>query len=371
MSRYSRHIILSEIGQIGQDKLSNAKVLVVGAGGLGCPVLQYLAAAGIGTLGIIDFDVVEESNLQRQILFGTSNLGQNKANAAKARLEDLNDTITIKAYPYKLDYQNVLELFNQYDIIVDGSDNFETRYLVNDACILTNKPLVFGAIYKFEGQVSVFNYQNGPSYRCLFPNPPKKDSVPNCSEIGVLGVLPGVIGSMQANEVLKIVLGIGKVLNGKLLCYNALTSQTSILKINKSETEISKVLKEQDSFHKKYLENNCDFESIEISINSILDNEKVQFIDVRELNELPKIENITITSIPLSELKNSIHKIDSEKKKVIFCQAGIRSKQAVSILNNLNISNCYSIKEGASEIIEIINNRHYTEGTNQAICPKQ
>jgi len=371
MSRYSRHIILSEIGQIGQDKLSNAKVLVVGAGGLGCPVLQYLAAAGIGTLGIIDFDVVEESNLHRQILFGTSNLGQNKANAAKTRLEDLNDTITINTYSYKLDYQNALDLFNQYDIIVDGSDNFETRYLVNDACILTNKPLVFGAIYKFEGQVSVFNYQNGPSYRCLFPKPPKKDSVPNCSEIGVLGVLPGIIGSMQANEVLKIVLGIGNVLKGKLLCYNALTSQTSTLKINKSEIEITKVFKEQNSFHKKDLVSNCGFESIEISINTIIDNEKVQFIDVREPHELPKIETISITSIPLSELKNSIHKIDSEKKKVIFCQAGIRSKQAVSILNSLNISNCYSIKEGASEIIEIINNRHYTEGTNQAICSKQ
>ena len=234
MNRYNRHIILSEIGQIGQDKLSNAKVLVVGAGGLGCPVLQYLAAAGIGTLGIIDFDVVEASNLQRQVLFGNSSLGQNKAEAAKIRLEDLNDTITINAYPFPLDHQNALDLFNQYDIIVDGSDNFETRYLVNDACILTNKPLVFGAIYKFEGQVSVFNYENGPSYRCLFPNPPKKDSVPNCSEIGVLGVLPGIIGSMQANEVLKIILGIGNVLSGKLLCFNALTNQTSILKVKKS-----------------------------------------------------------------------------------------------------------------------------------------
>lgn len=354
MSRYSRHIILSEIGQIGQDKLTNAKVLVVGAGGLGCPVLQYLAAAGIGTLGIIDFDTVEESNLQRQVLFGSLSLGQNKAISAKKRLEDLNETITINAYPYKLDYQNSFDLFNQYDIIVDGSDNFETRYLVNDACIITNKPLVFGAIYKFEGQVSVFNYQNGPSYRCLFPNPPKKDAVPNCSEIGVLGVLPGIIGSMQANEVLKIVLGIGNVLNGKLLCYNALTSQTSTLKINKSETEISKVLKEQNSFHNKAILSNCDFESIEISINSILDNEKVQFIDVREFNEVPKIETISITSIPLGELKNSIHKIDSEKKKVIFCQAGIRSKQAVTILNNLKISNCYSIKEGAAEIKAII-----------------
>ena len=226
MNRYSRHIILSEIGQIGQDRISNTKVLVIGAGGLGCPILQYLTAAGVGTIGIIDFDVVELSNLQRQVLFGTSSLGKNKAIAAKARLEDLNDSISIIAYPEPLTYQNAIALFNQYNIIVDGSDNFETRYLVNDACIITNKPLVFGAIYKFEGQVSVFNYQNGPSYRCLFPTPPKKDSVPNCSEIGVLGVLPGIIGSMQANEVLKIILGLGNSLSGKLLCYNALTSQT-------------------------------------------------------------------------------------------------------------------------------------------------
>lgn len=347
MSRYNRHIILSEIGQKGQDKLTNAKVLVVGAGGLGCPVLQYLAAAGIGTLGIIDFDVVEESNLQRQILFGTSSLGQNKAIVSKKRLEDLNDTITIYAYPYKLDYQNALDLFNQYDIIVDGTDNFETRYLVNDACIITNLPLVFGSIYKFEGQVSVFNYQSGPSYRCLFPNTPEKDSVPNCSETGVLGVLPGIIGSMQANEVLKIILGIGNILNGKLLCYNALTSQTSILKLNKSEIEISKVLKEQDSFHKKQLISNCESESNTISIKEVLFKDNIQFIDVREPHELPKIEAI---SIPLSELENSIHKIDSEKRKVIFCQSGTRSKQAVSILKNLNIADCYSIKEGASEI---------------------
>ncbi len=371
MSRYSRHIILSEIGQIGQDKLSNTKALVVGAGGLGCPVLQYLAAAGIGTLGIIDFDIVEVSNLQRQVLFGTSSLGENKAIAAKKRLEDLNNDISIIAYPKKLTYQNAIELFKQYDIIVDGSDNFETRYLVNDACIITNKPLVFGAIYKFEGQVSVFNYQNGPSYRCLFPNPPKKDTVPNCSEIGVLGVLPGIIGSMQANEVLKIVLGIGNVLKGKLLCYNALTAQTSFLKINKSEAEISKILKEQNYFHTKELNTNCEFEPVEISIHEISFLEDIQFIDIRESHELPKIEAIEIISIPLLELEKSIHKIESQKKKVIFCQAGIRSKQAVSILNSLNITNCYSIKEGAWEIKNIIDKRHREEGTTEAISSKQ
>ena len=364
MSRYSRHIVLSEIGQIGQDKLSNAKVLVVGAGGLGCPVLQYLAAAGIGTLGIIDFDVVEKTNLQRQVLFGASSLGQNKAEAAKIRLEDLNDDICIIAYPIRLTYQNAIELFNQYDIIVDGSDNFETRYLVNDACIITNKPLVFSAIYKFEGQVSVFNYQNGPSYRCIFPNPPKKDAVPNCSEIGVLGVLPGIIGCMQANEVLKIILGIGNVLSGKLLCYNALTSQILFLKINKIEYEFSKVLNEQYSFQNKELNINCEIKVLEISIKDVSNFENVQFIDVREFDEIPKIEHLNIINLPLSTLENNLSKIDLKIKKIIFCQSGIRSKKAVLVLKNQNITNCFSLKEGASEIINFIKKQeklHYND----------
>ncbi|MGB5419847.1 molybdopterin-synthase adenylyltransferase MoeB [Algibacter sp.] len=350
MSRYNRHIILSEIGQEGQDKISNAKVLVIGAGGLGCPVLQYLTAAGIGTIGVIDFDVVELSNLQRQVLYGSASLGQNKADAAKAKLEDLNDAISIIAYPEQLTHQNAINLFNQYDIIVDGSDNFETRYLVNDASIITNKPLVFGAIYKFEGQVSVFNFNNGPSYRCLFPSPPKKDTIPNCSEIGVLGVLPGIIGSMQANEVLKIVLGIGHVLSGKLLCYNALTTQTSTLKIKRNEASFLSVLEEKDHFENKVININCEVHVIEVSINDIISKENIQFIDVRESHELPKVENINATNIPLNHLKDNLHKIDSDKKKVLFCQSGIRSKKAVLILQNAKIKNCFSLKEGALEL---------------------
>lgn len=358
MSRYNRQIILSEIGQAGQDKLSNAKVLVIGAGGLGCPILQYLAAAGIGTLGIIDFDVVEISNLHRQVLFGTSSLGKNKAEAAKTRLEDLNPEISIIAYAEKLTYQNALELFRNYDIIVDGSDNFETRYLTNDASIITNKPLVFGSIYKFEGQVSVFNYQNGSSYRCLFPNPPKKDAVPNCAEIGVLGVLPGVIGSFQANEVLKLILGIGNALSGKLFCYNALTSETLILKINKSPEQIEKVLKEKHTFHLKHMESNCEFPSDVVSIKEVTNFENAQFIDVRETHEQPKINNLKITYIPLNQIENNLNKIDKLKNTFIFCQSGIRSKQAVTILKKLNINDCFSIKEGASEIIDFINKEH-------------
>lgn len=369
-NRYNRHIILSEIGQKGQDKISNAKVLAIGAGGLGCPVLQYLTAAGIGTIGIVDFDTVEISNLQRQVLFGKSSLGQNKAIAAKQRLEDLNDEISIIAYAEKLTHQNAINLFNQYDIIVDGSDNFETRYLVNDASIITRKPLVFGAIYKFEGQVSVFNYQNGPSYRCLFSNPPKKDAVPNCSEIGVLGVLPGIIGSMQANEVLKIILGIGNILSGKLLCYNALTTQTTTLKIKRNENSFQSVLKEKENFQKKEININCEVEILEVSIKNIISDENIQFIDVREPNELPKVESIDVTYIPLNQLAQNLNKIDSNKKKVLFCQSGIRSKKAVQILNKLNIKNCFSLKEGVIEIINFTNNQHCKEGTTEAISSK-
>ena len=350
VSRYNRHIILSEIGQDGQDKISNAKVLVIGAGGLGCPVLQYLTAAGVGTLGIIDFDVVELSNLQRQILFGTSTLGKNKAIAAKERLQDLNNTNTINAYPEPLTYQNALELFQQYDIIIDGSDNFETRYLVNDACIITNKPLVFGAIYKFEGQVSVFNYNDGPSYRCLFPKPPQKDTVPSCSDIGVLGVLPGIIGSMQANEVLKMILGLGDVLSGKLLCYNALKSKITTLKVKRNKTIIQSVLDEKQQFKNKQINIDCLNEIDTISISDVLQNDNIQFIDVRECHEQPKVTAVKVTSIPLSSLEDLINKVDTTKKKIIFCQSGMRSKKAVNQLKTLNVKNCFSLIEGANEI---------------------
>lgn len=354
-NRYNRHIILSEIGQSGQDKLLNAKVLMVGAGGLGCPVLQYLASAGVGTIGIIDDDVVELSNLQRQILFGKSTIGKNKAEAAKRRLIDLNDSITIHAYPEKLTYKNAIEHFNQYDIIVDGTDNFETRYLINDACIITNKPLVFGAIYKFQGQVSVFNYKNGPSYRCAFPNKPNGDAIPNCSEIGVLGVLPGIIGTIQANEVLKMILEIGNVLTGKLYYYDALSNKTTILHVKRSEDTIQSILLTKDDFEKNDLELSCQFNVNEISIVDVLGNKNVQIIDIRERHEQPKVKKTPVLEIPLSEFDKHIDKIDKTKEIAIFCHSGIRSKTAVSKLMRHNILNCFSIKEGASQIINYLN----------------
>lgn len=350
MSRYNRHIILSDVGQEGQNKISNAKVLVVGAGGLGCPILQYLTAAGVGAIGVIDFDTVEESNLQRQILFGTSSLKTNKALAAKERLEDLNPTIEVHAYNEALTPQNALKLFNDYDIIVDGTDNFETRYLINDAAIITNKPIVYGAIYKFEGQVSVFNYKNGPSYRCLFPSPPKEGSVANCSEVGVLGVLPGIIGTLQANEVLKIILGFTGVLSGKLFCYNSKTSETYTLKIKKSDSEIDKVLSREEKFQTQEFNFNCS--SKNASLKDLNKFENIQFIDVREFHEEPKVELNNCVQIPLHNLISRIGEISTTKTIVIFCQSGIRSKTAVEILEKHNILNSFSLIEGAAAIIE-------------------
>ena len=231
IKRYARHLILPEIGEEGQLKLKQAKILVIGTGGLGCPVLHYLCAAGAGTIGIIDGDKVEESNLQRQILFSSCDVGKQKADVAKEKLSGQNPLIKITAYCQLLTANNALEVITEYDIVIDGSDNFATRYLVNDACVILNKILVFGSIFKFEGQVSVFNYQNGPTYRCLYPEPPSHGEIPNCAEAGVLGVLPGICGTLMANEVIKIITGTGKVLSGELLAFDALNMQFNFFKV--------------------------------------------------------------------------------------------------------------------------------------------
>ncbi|MBJ7880409.1 HesA/MoeB/ThiF family protein [Gelidibacter salicanalis] len=348
MSRYSRHIVLDEIGQAGQDKISAAKVLVIGAGGLGCPVLQYLVAAGIGKIGVVDYDTVDESNLQRQVLYNTASIGQKKVIAAKERLQQLNPTITIETYPEKLVSENVIEIFKDYDIIVDGTDNFSTRYLINDAAIILDKPLVYGAIFKFEGQVTVFNYKGGPSYRCLFPTPPQKGSVPNCSEIGVLGVLPGIIGTMQANEVLKIILGIGTPLSGKLYCFNTLTNQSMTIGINREEPTIAMVKQRGLNFENIEETTFCSNNAFEIGIESIISEDDIQFIDVRGLSEMPRIEREDILEIPLPQLTKRLELISRKKKIIIFCKSGIRSAQAVAILKEQNITNCWSLKDGVS-----------------------
>ena len=239
LRRYNRHLMLPEIGTEGQEALKEAKVLVVGAGGLGCPVLQYLAAIGVGKLGIIDFDNVDEENLQRQVLYGLHDLGKLKAIIAKTRLQHLNPLVDYEIINIRMDKENALEIIHQYDIVVDATDNYPTRYLINDACVILKKPMVYGSIFKFEGQLSVFNYKEGPTYRCLYPTIPGKREAPDPSEIGVIGVLPGIIGSFQANEVIKMIIGKGKILSGKLLVINILDPSMYTVNIKKNLENLS------------------------------------------------------------------------------------------------------------------------------------
>lgn len=348
--RYSRHILLSEVGEKGQEELKSAKVLVIGAGGLSCPALQYLTAAGVGKIGVIDFDVVDESNLQRQILFSVDDIGKNKAQQAIERLRKLNPFIEFDCYPEKLTPQNAIRIFESYDIVLDGSDNFSTRYMVNDACIILRKPLVYAAIHKFEGQVSVFNYQGGPSYRCLFPTPPEVGTVQNCSEVGVLGVLPGIIGAMQANEVVKIILGIGKVLSGKLSIINILLNTSYVLDIAKNQDEIDAVLANKEIFPVTDYDFFCGVkthQNEEIAVDelkAIIGKESLTIIDVREFYETPKVEELNALNIPLGELEEA--EIITEKPIVVFCQHGIRSQKAAEILKKKGFPNVRSLKGG-------------------------
>lgn len=328
---YSRHILLDQIGIEGQEKIKSAKVLVIGAGGLGCPIIQYLTAAGVGTIGVMDGDTVDTTNLQRQILFTVDDIGKSKARSAVNRMKQLNPYVRFNVIDSFLTVENAIELFKPYDIIVDGSDNFQTRYLCNDATVLTNKPLVFGSIFKFEGQVSVFNYQNGPTYRCLYPEPPKYGSVPSCSEIGVLGVLPGIVGSYQANEVVKVICGIGEVLNGKLLTINTLTNQNFVLSFQKNKNIKITELIDYDFF--------CGTDKVEDSatINydellALLEDDKIELIDIRTSTERA-IKNIGGKHIPEEEIRNNPLILNSKKKIVLYCESGNRSSQLIKDLH--------------------------------------
>lgn len=331
--QYNRHLILDDIGLDGQLKLKAAKVLVIGAGGLGCPILQYLMAAGVGNIGVIDDDRIDQSNLQRQILYSFRDVGELKALKAVQRLKGLNPFIEITPYTYRLTSENAIQLFEQYDIIVDGTDNFSTRYLVNDAAVLAGKPVVFGSIFKFEGQVSVFNFENGPTYRCLYPNPPKANEIPNCSEMGVIGVLPGIIGSFQANEVIKIICGIGSVMSGRLLTYDSLTMQQSIFSLQKNnEIEILELEKDYNVI--------CGINSpiSEISLSELEKNpSKYNLLDVRRIEER-EANNIGGTHIPLHELEMRKNEVPLDKALVVYCKAGVRSQMAIEVLKNENIS---------------------------------
>jgi molybdopterin/thiamine biosynthesis adenylyltransferase/rhodanese-related sulfurtransferase/molybdopterin converting factor small subunit len=354
---YSRHLILPEVGTLGQRKLKAAKVLMIGAGGLGSPTGLYLAAAGVGTLGLVDFDVVDESNLHRQVLFGRSAVGRPKIQAATDRLRDLNPHIKVIPHETRLDSSNAMELFKDYDVIVDGTDNFPTRYLVNDACVLSGKPNVYGSIFRFEGQVSIFWGAQGPCYRCLFPEPPPPGLVPSCAEGGVLGVLPGIIGSLQANEVIKLIVGAGDPLIGRLVLFDALKLKFRELKLRKSpdcpicsERPTQTGLIDYEQFcgidpHADAVE--AEFEVSTPEFKSWLDEGRpVTLVDVRNPPEweICRIDGAKL--IPLGELQDRMGELDPADTIVVHCHHGGRSAQAVKFLRQMGFSRAINLAGG-------------------------
>jgi len=358
--RYQRQILLKEFGIAAQKKLMHVKVLVVGAGGLGCPVLQYLAAAGVGTIGIVDSDVISLTNLHRQVLFTMDDIGLSKAEIAARKLKALNDEINIIPYNIQLTNENALGVIKEYDIVVDGTDNFSSRYIINDACVLLNKPLIYGAISKFEGQVAVLNVKDklnirAVNYRDLFPVPPKEDEVLNCAEAGVLGVLPGLIGTMQANETIKLITGIGEPLINKMLTYNALNNSSYEFNLSVNEEAQVFIPKDEEAFLKMNYELLCaseinnSFEIDEIQFDGFIKDDKVMIIDVREKDESPFIKEFEHIQISLGDLMKK-QKLIEKNKVVVFCQSGKRSLQAVQLLNELfSDKKVYSLKGGIVE----------------------
>ena len=356
MYRYQRQIILDELGLEGQKKLLAAKVLVIGAGGLGCPALQYLTAAGIGTIGILDFDTIEITNLNRQILYHENDINKPKAVTAKQKLALLNSTIKFIVHQLKIENTNALSVIKEYDLVLDCTDNFSTRYLINDACVILNKPLIYGAILKFEGQVAVFNLQsktfkNKTNYRDLFPQPPDADTVQSCSEAGVLGVLPGIIGTMQAAEAIKIITGMGQPLSNQLFTYNAWNNAVYTFEISTSETNNILMPTDEDTFLQFNYDLFCNFQSQnEISIAAFEQlrlNQNITIIDVREWNELPEVKHFSHLKIPLSDFEKSIDELINSKQVILFCQSGNRSLKAMYLLSKRYPSvQVYSLKGG-------------------------
>lgn len=349
MQRYSRQIILPNFGAEAQSHLLNSKVLVVGAGGLGIPVLQYLAAAGVGKLGIADGDVIEISNLQRQVLYNETEIGKNKARTAGEKIAKLNSAIKLEVYDYFIDQASVFNIIEGYDVVVDCTDHFSIRYLLNDVCYLQKKPLVFASIYQFEAQLSVFHYGENPyNLRDVFSEIPNEKAVPNCNEAGVIGTNAGITGSLQANEVIKIITKIGVVNSGKLLLFNSLSNQITQLSIFKNEKIFLPTSKEE------ILQNNYGFfcadefslEELK-DLEHILSQEKSVLIDVREKNELPKITIFPVLEIPLSDLPENITLLQQFDVLVFICKSGIRSKKAVLLLQEKGYAKpCYSVQKG-------------------------
>lgn len=358
--RYSRHLLIPEVGLEGQRKLKAASVLVVGTGGLGSPISLYLAAAGIGHIGLVDYDVVEYSNLQRQVIHGTATLGKSKVESARQRMLDLNPDISVDVYNEPFTSLNARQIAEPYQIIIDGSDNFPTRYLINDLCVMTGKPYIYGSIYRFEGQVSVFDARTGPCYRCLFPEPPPPGLVPSCAEGGVLGVLPGTIGTLQATEAIKLIVGIGTSLNGRLLLFNALDMSFEYIKLKKNpnckvcspSAEVTDLI-DYDAFcgvrgigH----EEGSAGEEYDITASELAEQlavgTKLRLIDVREPHEL-EISHITGAQlIPLGELASHISELDSAEEIIMICKSGTRSVRALEMLCSAGFRKVRNLRGG-------------------------
>jgi len=345
IERYARHLILPDVGVEGQQRLKAARVLIVGAGGLGSPVALYLAAAGVGTLGLVDFDDVDVSNLQRQILHGTKDVGRSKLESARARLRDVNPHVRIEMHDARLTSANALDIIAGYDIVVDGTDNFATRYLTNDACVLLGKPNVYGSIFRFEGQASVFSLDDGPCYRCLFPEPPPPGSVPSCAEGGVLGVLPGIVGTIQATEAIKLILGIGDTLAGRLLLIDALSMQFRTMTLRKDPacpacgTRTITELIDYDEFcgaPRGDAVHDAD-DVAEITPRQLAErlaraDDTLDLIDVREPGEwaIARIDGARL--IPLAQIPASLASLDKAREIVVMCRSGVRSANAVRFM---------------------------------------
>ncbi len=362
--RYSRHLIIPDVGMSGQKRLKNAKVLCVGAGGLGSPSLMYLAAAGVGTLGIVEFDVVDESNLQRQIIHGQSDIGRPKAESARDSVLEINPYVQVNLHGERLDSSNVMELFSQYDLIVDGTDNFATRYLVNDACVLLNKPYVWGSIYRFDGQASVFWAEQGPCYRCLYPEPPPPGMVPSCAEGGVLGVLCASIGSIQVNEAIKLITGIGETLLGRLMIYDALEMTYRQVKIRKDpqcavcgENPTVTELIDYEAFcgtiSDEAAEAARDSTITAMQLKDMLDareagEEDFILIDVREPNEFEIVSIDGAVLIPKGEFLDgsALEKLPNDKRIVLHCKVGGRSAEALAVVKGAGYSDAVHVGGG-------------------------
>jgi sulfur-carrier protein adenylyltransferase/sulfurtransferase len=360
VKRYSRHLIIPDVGMTGQKRLKNAKVLVVGAGGLGSPALLYLAAAGVGTLGIVDFDVVDESNLQRQIIHGVSDVGHPKAESARDSIREINPYVNVVLHTERLDSDNAMAIFEPYDLIVDGTDNFATRYLVNDAAVLLGKPYVWGSIYRFDGQASVFWAEHGPCYRCLYPEPPPPGMVPSCAEGGVLGVLCASIGSIQVNEAIKVITGIGEPLVGRLMIYDALEMTYRSVQVRK-DPECPVCGKNPTITELIDYEAFCGAVSEEAQeaaqgstitardLKAMMDaNENIFVVDVREPNEYEIVSIPGATLIPKGEFISgaALERLPQDKRIVLHCKSGVRSAEALAIVKDAGFSDAVHVGGG-------------------------